>query len=66
MITFWERAAHSVNRLFSLQYVFVTLVVSHLDFEDGTVVLITPFSGHCLPSTFLILHPIGLLYRLMR
>ena len=33
-------------------HVFVILVVSHFDFEGGTVVLIAPIPGHCLPFIF--------------
>ena len=44
MATFWERAAHSVNRMMSLLY-----LVSHLGFEGGTLVLIATVTGHCLP-----------------
>ena len=50
MATFWERAAHSVNRKLSLLCLFVALVVSHC--EVGTLVLIASFPGHCLPFTF--------------
>ena len=42
--TFWERAAYSVNRMFSLLCLFVALVVYHFGFE-----------GRCLrrlPITF--------------
>ena len=51
MANFWERAAHSVNHMFSLLYLFVVLVVSHLGFEGGNLNLIAPFPGHCLPFT---------------
>ena len=33
----------------SILCLFVTLVVSHFGFEDGTVVLIAQVSGDCLP-----------------
>ena len=49
MITFWERAAHSVNRMFMSIYI---LVVSHFGLEGGTVVLISPVHGHWTPLTF--------------
>ena len=41
--TFWERAAHLVNRMFSLY--FVILVISHFGFEGGTLVLIASAPG---------------------
>ena len=47
MATFWERAAYSVNHMFSLLCLFVVLVVSHLGFEDGNLVLTAPVLGHC-------------------
>ena len=52
MGTFWEKAAHSVNRMFSLLCLFVALIVSHFLFESGTLVLIASAPGHCLPFTF--------------
>ena len=52
MATFLERAANSVNHMFPLLCIFVVSVVSHLGFEDGTFVLITPVPGHCFPFTF--------------
>ena len=53
MVTFCERAPHSVNHIFSLYCLFVILVVSCVGFESGTVVLIALIPGHCLPFTFL-------------
>ena len=50
--TFWERAAHSVKHMFSLLYLFVALVVSHLGYEDGNLVLIAAVPGHCFSFTF--------------
>ena len=50
MANFWERAAHLVNRMFSLYHV----CFSHFGFEGGTVVLIAPVPGHCLPITSII------------
>ena len=47
MVTLWVRAAHSVNRMFSL-----CLFVSHFGFEGKTLVLIASVPGHCLPFTF--------------
>ena len=32
---------------------FVILTVSYFSYEDGTVVLIAPVPGHCLPFAFL-------------
>ena len=51
MATFWERADHSVNRMFSLLCLFVALVVSQFGFEDRTLVLIVSVHGHCLLFT---------------
>ena len=51
MVTFWERAAYSVNRMFSLCCLFIALVVSHFCFEDGTLVRIASVPGHCLRLT---------------
>ena len=48
MATFWERATHSVHRMFFLLFLFVALVVSHYGFEDMTLVLIASVPGHCL------------------
>ena len=48
MTTFWEIAAHSVDRIFS----FVILVIFHFGFEVGTLVPIALVPGHCLPFTF--------------
>ena len=52
MATCWDRAAHSVNRMFSLLCLFVALVVSHFDFEGRTLVLIASVPDHRLPFTF--------------
>ena len=52
MATFWERAAHSVNHVVSLLCLFVVLVVSHLRFEGGNLVLLfVTVPGHCLSFT---------------
>ena len=51
MIIFWERAAHSVNRMFSLLCLFVAFVVSHFGFKGKTLVLFVSVPGHCLPFT---------------
>ena len=57
MATFWERAAHSVNRVFSLYFAYCfCLVISHFGFEGGTLVLIASVPGHCLSFT---LHTCG-------
>ena len=46
-MTFWERAVRSV-KVCSLELcLFVILVVNHLGFVGGTVVLIAPLPGHC-------------------
>ena len=42
MATFWERAAHLVNYIFSLYYDYISL----FGFEDETLVLIS-IPGHC-------------------
>ena len=49
MATFWERAAHLVNRRFSLLCLFVGLVVSDFGYEGMTLVLIASVPGYCLP-----------------
>ena len=41
---FWERAAYSVYRMFSLYL----LVISHFGFEGRTLVQIPSVPGHCL------------------
>ena len=51
MTTFLERAAHSVDRVFSLLGLFVVLAVSHFGFEGRTLFLIVTVPGHCLPFT---------------
>ena len=48
MATFWERAAHSVNPVFSLLCQFVALIVSHFGFKGRTLTLIASVPGHCL------------------
>ena len=53
MVTFWERAAHSVNRVSSLFCLFVAFVVSHFVFEGRSLVLIASVPCHCLLFTFL-------------
>ena len=53
MATFWERAAHSV--LAYVLFVFlpiVILVISHIGFEGGTLVLNASVPGHYLSITF--------------
>ena len=54
MAPFWERAAHSVNRMFSVLCLFVILVVSHFGCGSRALVLIAQVPGHCLPFTFVI------------
>ena len=51
MTTFWIGAARPANCLSVLfiLYIFAFCVVSHFGFEGGTVGLISPVSGHCLP-----------------
>ena len=48
MTTFWERAAHLVNDMFSLFFGSFP----HSGFKGGTLVLIAPVPGHCFPFTF--------------
>ena len=52
MAIFSERTAHSVNHMFSLLCLFVVLVVSHLGFKGGNLVLIAPVPGQCFPFPF--------------
>ena len=52
MTTFWERAAHSFNHVFTLLCPFIVLAVSHLGFKGGNLVLIVPVPGHWFPFTF--------------
>ena len=49
-----ERAILLINDMFSVHVLcpFVTLDVSHLGFEGGTVVLIAPVLSHCCTFTF--------------
>ena len=47
MATFWERAAHSVCLVFALYFDIAILIISHLTFERGTLVLIASVLGHC-------------------
>ena len=46
--TFWERAAHSVDHMFSLYFDYF----SHFGFEVGIWVLIAPVPGLCILVTF--------------
>ena len=59
MATVLERAANSVNRVFSLLCIFVALVVSHFGFEGRTLVLIASVPSHCLP--FYLIHTVSML-----
>ena len=53
MTTFWERAAHAVNRMFSSLCLFVALVVPFwFRGQDLVLVLIASVPDHCLPFTF--------------
>ena len=40
MATLWERAAHAVNRMFSLLCLFVALVVSHFGKIRGNITIL--------------------------
>ena len=52
MTTFWEIAAQSVNHMSHLYYVYLQFfVASDFGSEGGTLVLIVPVPGHCLPFT---------------
>ena len=57
---FGENAAHTVKLyvvfvlcLLFVLCIFVILIVSHFGFEGGTLILIAPVPGHCLPFTTL-------------
>ena len=53
MATFWEIAAHSVNNLFSLYFVyFKYLFISRFGFMSGICLLIAPVPVHCFSTTF--------------
>ena len=54
MATFWKRAVHSVNHVFSLLCLCVALIVSHFGFEGKTLVLIASVPGHCYFLLFVI------------
>ena len=47
MATFWERAAHTVSRMFSV-CLFVILIISKLGYEDRILIPIVPVPGNCL------------------
>ena len=49
MATFWERAANSVDHMFSLYFAY--LVIYRFGFEGGIWVLIAPVPGHCILVT---------------
>ena len=55
MATFWKRAAHSVNHMFSFLCLVAALVVSHFGFEVRTLVLIASVPGDCLHFTLFLL-----------
>ena len=59
MATFLERAVHSVNHMFSLLCLFVTLVASHFGFEGRTLVLIASSPGHCLTFIYYVMQTIN-------
>ena len=52
MATFWERAAHSVNHMFSLYFEIVNLVISNFGFDGRSLFLIVSVPGQWLPFTF--------------
>ena len=48
-VTFSERAAHSVSRVFSLYFVYLFfLVISHFGFQSVIWILIASVPVHCL------------------
>ena len=49
VVTYWERAAHSVIDV-------VILVISHYGFEGGSLVLIASVLCHCLSFAFYTRH----------
>ena len=56
MATFWERAAHSVDHIFSLYFnflIFVVVVISHFGFEGWIWVMIASVPGFCTLFTCL-------------
>ena len=54
MVTFLERAAHSVDHMFSLYFDnFLVLVISRFGLECGIPVLIAPVPGHCILVSFM-------------
>ena len=60
MATFWERATHSVYRMFSMYFDIVILVISHFGFKGGTLVLIALIPSHC--CSFTLSHDTSCLY----
>ena len=52
MATFWERAAHSVEHMFSLNLTII-FVISRIGIEGGICVLIAPVPDHCLLVSYL-------------
>ena len=52
MITFSERADHSVDHMFVF-WLFVILFISLFGFEGGIWVLISIVSGHCILINFI-------------
>ena len=66
MVTFWEIAARSVSKLFSLYFVYLLyLFISRFDFKSGICLLIDSVPVHCYSITFLINHD-GILAQFMR
>ena len=50
---FYGPGTHSILKMFNMAKIkYCILVVSLFGFEDGTMVLIAPVPGHCLPFTF--------------
>ena len=47
------RAAHSVNNMFTLLFLFVNF--THIGIEGGNLVLIAPVPDLCLPFTFVLI-----------
>ena len=56
MVTFWERAAHSVNRMFSFVlciHIIIIVVITHFDFQNRILVLIVSVPGYWVLFTFI-------------
>ena len=52
MTTFWERAAHSVYRVFSLYFDLLLYLLLPGWFDGGTLILVASVPGRCFSFTF--------------